>query len=102
MKAPKLFKNKMQSLNDHPKSAPVDQWNKPPDPRPQITIDSNQLKDIAEWKVGETYTVGMKIKMISTRLEDVSSGDRHIANFVITHIGVDADDESDEIEKDNM
>lgn len=89
MQVPKLFTKKMVSLNDNPKSAPVENWNKPPDPRPSITFDSSQLPAVADWKVGETYMLEVKVELIESRLDKSTRGDRTISRFIITHVGVE-------------
>lgn len=101
MKPPKLMTAKLAELNDNPKSAPADSWNQPPDPRPRLVIDSSQLAAIADWKVGETYMVEVKVMLKSSRLDSSPKGDRTIGEFVVTHIGIE-DEEKEKSEAIDM
>jgi hypothetical protein len=89
MKVPTLFAKAPVTLNDNPKSAPEETWNRPPDPRPQLSFDSTQIPDVANWKVGEKYLVEVSLEMIESRLDKSYKGDRTICRFIVTQVAVE-------------
>lgn len=63
--------------------------------KPTINITSDQLSQIKEWEVGETYTVTMQIKQKS-KSEDELRGKKYISgNFEIVTIKPEKEVEKD-------
>lgn len=86
VKLPKLKKLKdKESESDGPK------MEYKYDPRPCIKLNSEDIPQISSWKVGEEYTLVMKVRMeeMSSR-EDMNSGGKSKTNgeFRVVSIGV--------------
>lgn len=61
---------------------------------PSLTLSFKDLPEAKDWQSGETYELEITVKQISKR-EDENGGS---ATFEIRKIGVDDDDEADEVE----
>lgn len=69
------------------------------DPRPTFDVDASELPQIKDWKVGEEYSIEIKVKMESLRssIDHQSGKEKTTSCLRVTSIGVDEDsDESKE------
>ncbi len=56
---------------------------------PSLCLDSRQLPEVKDWKVGQTYEVSLKIKQTSMSTSEREGGEsRTHADFVIEAIKV--------------
>lgn len=60
---PKLFVNTPTVIDTTTKTP--EPWNVPEDGRPIMRINSNQMAEIVNWKVGEKYTIEVEMELMS-------------------------------------
>lgn len=68
--------------------------------KPRITITSDQLSQIKDWEVGETYTVTMQIKQKS-KSEDELNGKKYMSSSFEV-VSIETEKEKDISDMDNQ
>lgn len=92
MKAPKLFAKTPKAISETTRQ-PLDSWEVPRDGRPSLTLNSNQVPEIKEWKTGEKYTIEITIEQVSNELIQSPRGDTMTSRFIITHYELESKEE---------
>ena len=64
---------------------------------PTVELDSDEMPEVKDWNVGESYKVVLEIKQTSSREDD---NGKITANFEIRGIMPISDDEADELTDD--
>lgn len=58
-----------------------------PEWNPSVSFDEKQLPEIKNWQVGEEYTIVLKVKQTSSRLQGPDHDQRMAADFDIQQVG---------------
>lgn len=87
LKAPKLKKLKPEIVKyNHCEPEPYDD-------RPRISFKETEIPEVADWKIGETYTVLIKCEMQGSSIMDYGNDKGKVrAEFKIVGVGL-ADEE---------
>ncbi len=62
-----------------------------PDMKPRFSLDTSDLKDIKNWKVGKEYDLEMKVKMVGAHAADEEGNRDFTGEFEV--LEVEGDDE---------
>ena len=80
----RLMAENMKKMSMSPTQAPQPYY-------PSFSVDLEQLPQAKNWKVGEEYTVQMKVMMSGSHMED--NGRRQRYDFKMKMIGAEGKDE---------
>ena len=84
MKPPKL--KTLEKASKEEKETKIDmKWE--PDHRPYISFDSEQLPEIASWKVGNKYMILLEVEQKSVNISENKNKKTHRAEFIVTKVG---------------
>ena len=95
IKPPKMGAKFMQSaptIIDEKTKLP-EPWNVPEDGRPSINAKSNQIPEIAEWKVGERYKLEIEVELVSLEKNAGIKGDYYASRMRISSYSVESETE---------
>jgi len=67
------------------------------DPRPEFSVTEEVMPQIKDWVVGKKYRMEVEVEMVGSRIEDWGDDKGKLkANFKISGIGEDSDEDEEE------